>query len=75
MSCIQLELMSCNARKGTHHNVETIAFDVNETLLDLSALDVEAQQVIPIEAGAADGRLVVEAGVWEVPVLVMQPRV
>ena len=36
-------------------------------------LDVEAQQVVPIEAGAADGRLEVEAGVGTVPVVVVQP--
>jgi len=34
---------------------------------------VEAQQVIPIEARSADGRLVVEAGMWAVPVVGVEP--
>ena len=36
-------------------------------------LVVVAQQVVPIEAGSADGRLMVEAGMWSVPVVVVQP--
>ncbi len=38
-----------------------------------AVLAVEAQQVIPIEAGTADGRLMVKAGMGSVPVVVMQP--
>ena len=32
-----------------------------------------SQQVVPIEAGSADGWLLVEAGVWSVPVVVVEP--
>lgn len=57
-------------------NLETLSDPHRSNIprcLSQKDLAVEAQQVVPIEAGAADGRLMVEAGVWAVPVVVVQP--
>ena len=38
------------------------------------ALGVEAQQVVPIDTGAADRRRQTEASMWSVPVVLVDPR-
>jgi hypothetical protein len=34
---------------------------------------VVCQQVVPVETGTADGRSVIQTGMWTVPVVLMQP--
>ena len=40
-----------------------------------SGIGVVHQQVVPIQAGSADRRVLVEASMWPVPVVFMQPWV
>jgi hypothetical protein len=40
-----------------------------------NALNVEAQEVVPVQAGSADWGIEVEASMWAVEVIVVQPGV
>ena len=72
-----------SAEEFQSYNSHPVHQELLEWLLPLvEAIEVDfddemwvAQQVIPIEAGSADGRLMVEAGVGTVPIVVVQPGV